>query len=323
MKDKVEAVLMGPFVGEMYWEAGRFAPMLPHMINKTYKDRDVKYIILTREERFDLYGNYADVLVPLRIPGDYDEKQPNCFRLNNLTMTEYKDIADKFNAKYNKRFKILKHIYPDVKKGQFLNKNQFPKNQMQYSFQPRIQNYELMEEYLPKDDKPLVVISPRFRKGFKRNWRYWPDFYDRLANDKTLMENFNFIVCGKKGEYIPDRKNRFLDMNHVTPTGKSSTVGLLLVVLEKAMFTFGSQSAIPNLSLLYRVPVLTFGCQKTLHTKTYNIHKTPITFIDDRNYSIAVKQIFPKFKSLITKENNDARNKKRMALNEEKRNRGN
>ena len=28
---KQDVVLMGPFVGEFYWEAGRFAPMLPAM----------------------------------------------------------------------------------------------------------------------------------------------------------------------------------------------------------------------------------------------------------------------------------------------------
>lgn len=323
MTEKMEAVLMGPFVGEMYWEAGRFAPMLPHMINNTYKNKDVKYIVLTRQERFDLYGKHADVLVPLRIDGDYDTRQPNCFRLNDFNKLEYEDIAKKFHAKYAKRFNIIKHVYPDVNKGQFVNKNQFPKSLMEYNFQPRIENYELMKEYLPKDGKPLVILSPRFRKGFQRNWSNWPEFYERLANDKELMETFNFIICGKKGEYIPDRKNRFLDMNHVQPANKSSTVGLLLVVLEKSMFTFGSQSAIPNLSLLYKVPVLSFGCQKTLHTKTYNIHNTPITFIDDRRYTVPVKDIFPRFKNLIIKENNNASNKKRMALNEKKRNRKN
>jgi len=53
---KNDAVLMGPFVGEMYWEAARFAPMLPHMLRSKYKNRKIKYIILTREDRFDLYG---------------------------------------------------------------------------------------------------------------------------------------------------------------------------------------------------------------------------------------------------------------------------
>ena len=171
---------------------------------------------------------------------------------------------------------------------------------MQYSFRPRNENYEIMKEYLPTD-KPLVILAPRFRKGFKRNWNYWPEFYDRIANDNQLMDNFNFIICGKEGEYIPDVKNRFYDMNHVKPGSNSSIVGFLFVVLENAFFTFGSQSAIPNLSFLYKVDVLEFGCQRTLHTRTYNIHNSPITFIDDKSYSISIKEIFPRFKDLLDK----------------------
>ena len=58
MIGRKDAVLLGPFVGELYWEVGRFAPLLPKMINKEYKKKDVTYIVLTRRERFDLYGKY-------------------------------------------------------------------------------------------------------------------------------------------------------------------------------------------------------------------------------------------------------------------------
>ena len=36
MNKKQNAILMGPFVGELYWECGRFAPMLPKF-RKIYK----------------------------------------------------------------------------------------------------------------------------------------------------------------------------------------------------------------------------------------------------------------------------------------------
>jgi hypothetical protein len=69
--------------------------------------------------------------------------------------------------------------------------------------------------------------------------------------------------------------------------------------MENAFFTFGSQSAIPNISLLYKVEVLEFGCQKSLHTKTYNIHNSPITFIDNRNYDIRATEIFKQFRKIL------------------------
>jgi hypothetical protein len=116
MGDTQKAVLLGPFVGELYWEAGRFAPMLPHMVMNQYKGTDVKFIVLTRQERFDLYGKFADILVPLRIEGDYSIKKPECFRLMGLKPDQYQDIAKKFKEQYASRFKIIRHVYPDITK---------------------------------------------------------------------------------------------------------------------------------------------------------------------------------------------------------------
>jgi len=295
--EKENAILMGPFVGELYWEAGRFAPMLPKMFKQNKKNQP-KYIILTRSDRFDLYGKFADILVPLRIPGDYKDKFPECFRLVGFSMAEYNKIIKEFAQKYNEKYNIIRHLYPDIRKGKFVQKNQFSKNQMDFTFRPRAQNFQIVKNYLPTD-KPLVVLASRFRKGFKRNWNRWPDFYDLIFQDDTLMRDFNFIICGKEGEYIPDNKNRFFDLNQMKPGKKSSLIGLLLVILQNTFFTFGSQSAIPNLSLLHKVDVLEFGCQKMYHTRTYNIHNSPITFIVDKRYNIAPKQIFTKFKSLL------------------------
>jgi hypothetical protein len=298
---KEDAVLMGPFVGEFYWEAGRFAPMLPAMRAREYKNKDVKYIIFTREERFDLYGKYADILVPLKIEGDYKSKMPECFRLIGFGPEMVRKIANKFRNKYEEKYNIIRHIYPDTSKGKFVNKNQFSPKLMLYKYEPRDENYTLVNHFLPKNEKKNVILSPRFRKGFKRNWKHWKEFYDILASDKDLLKKFNFIICGKKGEYVPDVKNRFLDMTTIPRTGGSSLVGLLLVILENSVFTFGSQSAIPNISLLYGVEVLEFGCQKRLHTVTYNVKKTPITFIENKNYNINPEEIFKHFKKCLAR----------------------
>lgn len=299
MGGKKKAVLMGPFVGELYWEGGRFAPMLPYMRNKQYRGRDdITYIILTRKERFDLYGKFADILVPLNIPGDYQTRSPNCFKLNGLKKFEYLEIVEKFKKKYSGRFKIIKHIYPDVNKGVYDNKNQFPRSQMRYVYAPRDENYKLVHDYLP-NVKPWVVLSPRFRKGFKRNWKHWQKFYDLLWSKKDLLKEYTFIICGKKGEYRPDNQGRFYDMNNIVLGENSSLVGILLVILENTYFTFGSQSAIPNFSLLYGVEVFEFGCQRMLHTKTYNVKNAPITFIENRRYDLDPKEALTKLEKLL------------------------
>lgn len=297
-----KAILMGPFTGELYWEAGRFAPMLPHFKFRKFKGQKITYIVLTRRERFDLYGKYADILVPLNIDGDYEKgRQPNCFRLNGYPQKEYTKLANNFRSKYTKRFNIIRHIYPEITKSKYVNKNQFPTNQMLYKFRPRDENYELINNYLPENNRPIVILAPRFRKGFKRNWNNWQQFYDLIYNDKDLFKSFCFIICGKTGEYIPDKRDKLLDMNKINIGDKSSTVGLLLVLMEQAVFVCGSQSAIPNIGLLFNNEVLEFGCQKKLHTVTYNVKNTPITFIDDRTYKVETTVLFNKMKKLLKK----------------------
>ena len=298
--DKQNAVLMGPFVGEFYWEAGRFAPILPFLKQKRYQKREVKYVILTREERFDLYGCHADILVPLRVENDYGKWKPNCYRLNGLGVAKYEEIAKKFRKKYKAKYNILEHFYPKIERKLFLNRNQYPVARMVFDFKPRRENYKLVNQYLP-DDKPIVVLAPRFRKGFNRNWPNWQTFYDRLSDQADLMSKFNFVICGKAGEYVPDKRKRFFDMNEIELGSSSSSAGILISILNRAFFTFGSQSAIPNISLLCGVEVLEFGNQKHLHTVTYNIKKTPVTFIVDTKFNIPVDQILNRLKKTLNK----------------------
>ena len=302
---KENAILFGPNIGEFGWELQRSAPIIPYLKRKKYKkQRDIKFIILTRQERFDLYGKFADILVPLKIPGDYEIYMPNCYRLDNFAYKEYEKIVNKFYKKYSERFNILEHIYPKIKNKLFTQKHQFPISQMIFEFSPRKRNYEIIDEHIPKD-KPIIIISPRYRNNTndpssikRRNWGHWNDLYDMICNSK-LWKNFTFVICGKTDEYIPDKKDRFYDISKIKTDDNSSLAGLLLVLLETAVFTCGSQSAIPNLSLLKKVEVLEFGHQRSLHTKSYNVFNTKITFLDDRKYNIKPKIIFDQLNNLV------------------------
>ncbi len=323
-EEKKKAVLFGPFVGEFYWEGGRFAPLLPYMLNKKYKGEDITYVVYTREERFDFYGRNADILVPLKIDGDYEKKRPECFRLIGLKPNVYETMAAEFKRIYSKRYKIVEHIFPSVRRPAFLNKNQFSKRNMIFKYAPRKDNYSLVDEYIPKDGKPLIVLAPRYREGFKRNWKRWEDFYDLLCKDTNLMRRYNFIVCGRDSEYKPDQKDRFLDMNKIKLTESTSLTGVLLAILERAHFAFGSQSAIPNLALLCGVEVLEFGCQKGLHTRTYNVKNTPITFIDNRKYNIEPQIILKQMNKLLARKGRKKdENNKRMDTRNRKANKQN
>jgi len=293
----MNAILVGPCVGELWWEIFRFSP---HIIWKKKQHNNTKLIVLTSPERFDLYGKYVDIFVPLRINGMGTIYKENCFRLDNYPIQEYNNIIKLFNNKYNKRFKIVEHIYPKIEGRKFTTRWQFPQKQFLYNFIPRPENLNLVQQYLSLyENKPLIALASRYREGIKRNWPHWNDFYDMLYSDSSLVKKYNFIICGKSPDYIPDKENRFLDINQILLNNNSSLIGVTIEILKKCIFTIGSQSGLPNLSLLLNTPVLEWGHQKKEHSVEYNIKKTKVIFLDDVKYNLKPEIIIKNMRSIL------------------------
>ena len=275
--------------GELYWEFGRFVPYFIWKKIKQYKDKDVEFIVMTRPENFDMYGRHANILVPFRLKDNIKYK-PNCFRLDNLSQEEYLGIINLFKNQFKDRYNIIETIYPNIIGKEYLNKNQFRKDQTRYDYLPRVSNSEMIKKYM--NGKPVAILAPRFRDGFRRNWPYWNDLYDLIYNDQNLTSKYNFVICGRSPEYVPDKQNRFLDINNFDQNINTSLIGLTMECMKKAVLTIGSQSAIPNISLLFGVHALEWGHQKHLHTVTYNIRKTKVTFLEDLKYKITPEKVY-------------------------------
>ncbi len=300
---KQDAILIGFCLGETAWEFFRFSPILPYKILKQYKDKDIKYIVFTRPDRFDMYGEFASTLIPLRIENDNKGKYiQDCFRLINFPNEQYELLINKFRDKYKDKYNILEHIYPDIKNKQHQNKNQFKQSQMIYEWRPRKQNKIEIDNLLNDNkNKKSVVIASRYREGVRRNWSHWIEFYDMIDNDNELKQQFNFIICGKPPDYIPDPKQRFYDINNIQNNDISqvSTAGFTIESIKRSILTVGSQSGIPNMSMYLGIPVLEFGHQRTLHTKVYNVKNTKIHFIEDMKYQLSPKILFDKMKKIL------------------------
>lgn len=142
MKNNV--ILVGPFIGELQWEFFHFAPYVIHLKKKNPK---IKIIVLTRIERFDLYGKYADVLIPLRLKND-TKKLQDCFKLNKYQIYEYEDLIKYFYLKINKKYKIIEHIFPKINYWMYKVKWQFSRSKMDYDFQPRKGNKEIADKLI-------------------------------------------------------------------------------------------------------------------------------------------------------------------------------
>ena len=160
-----------------------------------------------------------------------------------------------------------------------------------FKYSPRNENKKLIDDKIITDKK-IVVLAPRYRKGMKRNWAYWQELYDMIYSNKNLINKYEFVICGKYPDCIPDKYYRFLDINNFPKTKDTSLIGLTIEIMKKAYYTIGSQSGIPNISLLFNVPALEWGHQKRLHTIDYNIHKTKVTFLEDMKYCLKPEIIY-------------------------------
>jgi hypothetical protein len=278
-------------LGELWWEFANFAPHIIWKRMVQYKGRnDVDFITMTRPDRFDIYGLYSNIFVPLNVEGDGSNYRSNGFRLDGFPEEKYSLLANYFKDQYVRRYDTIELLFPKITGRLFVNKRQFPSNEMLFSYLPRTENSKIVDEIL-SSDKKVIVLAPRFRRGFKRNWPHWQDFYDMLYSCEELMSKFSFIICGKNPDYVPDKFNRFLDINNIQLGEYSSLIGLTIEILRSAVLTIGSQSGIPNISLMLGTPVLEWGHQKQLHTINYNLRKTKIKFIEDQKYCTLPKRV--------------------------------
>ena len=303
MYSMTKAVLVGPVLGELYWELARFAPYIIGKRKNEYY-RDAKFIVLTRPDRVDIYGNYADIAIPLEIEGDNSTYMQDCFKLTNFPDSEYNKIVDSFHLSFINKYIIMESIRPNLSGDNFASKKQFindrNKQFISYEYSPRVKNKLLLDTVLAGDNRPIIVLAPRYRKNMKRNWNHWEELYDAISKDH-MLKNFKFVICGKHPDYIPDPKGRFLDINNIV-NNETSHIGLSIELIKRSILTIGSQSAIPNISLLLKVPVMEWGHQRQIHTVDNNPFNTSIRFIDDMEYDKGHMKILYELKDLLERQ---------------------
>lgn len=283
-----EDAILAFHVGEFGWELLRFAPHVLWNYRKKYNSQ-VKLIVCSRDDRYDFYGEDVDIFHP------FNKDEPNmiqdCFKLTGFRDRDYYDHLNYLIQLYSKKYNIIETICPKIDKRKYTQKNQFPQNQMDYNFKPRENNKELFEFIGYDDKRPSIVIAPRFRKGIKRNWPYWKEFYDLI---EPLSEKINFIICGKEPDIISD--DRFTSITYHDPEwdmdSEWSLVGVIIETIKNSILTIGSQSGVPTLSNILGTPTIQWGNERNAHTKTYNVNNTETIFLDDPKFDIDPKIVF-------------------------------
>ena len=229
-KRKKNGFLFGPFVGSLEWELYRFAPYAIYLKKRT---PSIKLVVFTRSNRFDLYGQYADVLVPLDIVGD-DESKQDCFKSESFSLSKYKEAVRKFQKGYRKKYIIKKHFYPSIEGFRYKLKWQFPRYQMSYDFQPRQSNTNLVNQMFPE---PTIFVDLSWLESSKKK---------EVFKD---LSGYDFINYG-------DFKEK------VTPqlSDKTSVLGCVIRLLKRSKLTIGNlNSPISHLSILLGTPLVSLS----------------------------------------------------------------
>lgn len=246
---KPRITLAGPFVGELFWELFRFAP---YIINLK-KEKPAKLIaVFTRPERFDLYGKYANFLIPLRIKEDNIENQ-DCFRLIDFRKELYYSMIMLFQDKYRKEYVIEDHFYPDI--GWRYNlKWQFPRDKMDYDFKPRKENSDIAKEIVSDFEKIVLIDSLNgenidflYNRGYASiNIRTIPGFC------KNKQQDVSFIGCII--ELI--KRCEFVVSNTTTVLGRLS------LLLKKPLMTIDEKIDLDSLNLVNPLKTKVIVCNK-------------------------------------------------------------
>lgn len=227
MKNKTKVYLFGPFIGDLSWEILRFAP---YAIYLKKENPNIKIIVLTRPERFDLYGKCSNILISLNLKNN----EQNCFKMKDFSIDKYQRIIRGFKSKYEKRFEIINHFYPDIFSYRYKLKWQFPRLEMNYNFQPRKKNLEIIN----KIETEKII------------------FDDTLYGDSTspvlissIMEDHKFVYTNI-GE-IKSRLNEEIDELNIT------FIGCMIEILKKSEMVIGNLKSIYlQLALLLGIPVI-------------------------------------------------------------------
>jgi hypothetical protein len=228
MKEKV--YLFGPFVGEVFWELMYFAPFA---IYKKNQDPTIKTIIFTRFSRFDLYGRWANILVPLKIKDEEKLYKQNCFSLNGMTDETYRSLILYFKKKYSETYIIKDHFYPEISGFRGKVKWQFLRDNMHYNFKPRRENSLDIRKFIPLNKK-LVFVDV--------------DDIDEFTNI--------FSILKKKGYYCVSN-NQIISFLKETDSKNVSYIGYLFEVIKDCKFVVSNFSSLTaRVALLSQIPVI-------------------------------------------------------------------
>lgn len=231
--------LFGPFIGSLSWEFYRFVPYMIYLkkIHPKYK-----FAVLTREERFDLYGEHSNYFIPLKIEHD-DIKKQIYFTLKDYNINNYKILIKRLQLTYKDRFIIEGHCFPDISEYRYKIRWQFPRSKMIYDFKPRIENYNVITKYFKKK---CILFTPPYNIEFIKN-------IENIIIKNKLNKEYDFVTFDNLNLEI------FKNIYDLEINNNVSYLGYIIEIIKKSKFIIGPKSDFTHLSLLLKKEIYCWG----------------------------------------------------------------
>jgi len=256
-----ELLLAGPFIGSLKYEYCYFVPYILFL----KKNRpDLELAVFTRPERFDLYGQYANYLVPLRLENDI-EKDQIFYKSKNFDNIDYELLVKKIYYMYSQRFDKIAHIYPNIKDFYYQVKCQFPRNRMLYDFQPREENRLEINNLLKNKSPILIILSKNSSELFFK-------LDEVIKKNNELKNNYLFITDS-------DQTENFYNINNLNIIQNSTSIGYITEIIKKSQLVVSKKNDITNLAILMGIPTVIIGKK----SRIFNPSNTEVTFCSEDN----------------------------------------
>lgn len=226
-----KAYLLGPYMGELEWEVLRVGPFISYLKKN---EPLVRTVILTRPERFDLYGTRADCLIPLILENDREDMIEG-HGIKGFDLDLYNKIVATFYNKYKSKYNILKHFYFDIsepyRKLKWQVKTGHAREKVYYEFAPRPENKRYVDKNTPDSDK-IIYMNEDVRDPDEKN----------ILSDYTVLDKKFYKGDNSLSKY------------------SITFIGCFIELMKKCKFVVGKiDSPLSLLALMCKVPIIHIG----------------------------------------------------------------
>ena len=241
--------------GELGWSL-----YLSAYIRWAKKDTDSMIAVITYPDRKCLYENLADdiIFIPETFHEKYDLSMQDSYKLRKVGW-------DELNA----------FFLPYIPKGyRFAEYGEYPNKITSDS-----RSFVPYKYSRPPENGKEIMVFPRCRSHPLWGRRNLSEkFYLQLI--KQLCYEFPKLTVrtiGIKSGAYDIKTDKF---NYINWVGRGGDLQDMINRCQSAVVAIGSQSALPKISLLQRIPTFVIGHQKERHVKKENWMNTKISFYE-------------------------------------------